>query len=276
MPEISESDSTRKAPASARAGVERVRFVLVEPQLESNLGATARALKNLGFRRLHLVSPRCDPRGDEARRTAKDARDLLEQSRVDPDLDTALRGAATVIATSRRKGKHRQPHWRLDQLAPEMARMVAAGEVAVIFGREAHGLSDAELDRCTHLVYFPSSEEYPSFNLAQAVLLVAYEMRLSLETPIADEPLDPPADHSSREAMYAHLETALQAIGFLHEDTVEPMMRRIRRMLGRATLTPGDVQILRGIARQTLWLARRAELPVREEREVKGKTGGQG
>jgi len=264
MPEISEESSTGKAGG-------RVRFVLVEPQLGGNIGAAARALKNLGFRRLHLVSPRCDPLGEEARRLARDALDVLKEARIEPDLDTALEGAASVIATSRRKGKHRRPHRRLDRLAPEMARLAAAGEVAVIFGREAHGLSDTELDRCTHLVYFPSSEEYPSFNLAQSVLLVAYEIRLSLDTtPPEGELPDPPADHSSREDMYAHLEASLRAIGFLHQDTAEPMMRRIRRMFGKATLTHEDVQILRGVARQTLWLARQAGVPVPNDGEGKG------
>ena len=142
--------------------------------------------------------------------------------------------------------------------------MAAAGDLAVIFGREAHGLFDAELDRCTHLVHFPSSELYPSFNLAQSVLLVAYEIRLALERDGVEEPDEPPAEHGEREAMYAHLQVALEAIGFLHVDTVEPMMRKLRRMLGRAELTTTEARIVRGIARQTLWAARRAGLPTRE------------
>jgi TrmH family RNA methyltransferase len=241
-----------------------VRFVLVEPQLADNVGAAARALKNLGFGRLVVVSPECDPRGADARRLARDAADVLENARVVDDLDEALDGARTVVGTSRRRGKHRRPHWRLDLLAPEMARMVAAGELAVIFGREAHGLFDAELDRCTHLVHFPSSEAYPSFNLAQSVLLVAYEIRLALEPGGGEEPDEPPADHAQREAMYVHLQAALEAIGFLHTDTVEPMMRKIRRMLGRAELTTTEARIVRGVARQTLWASRQAGLPTPE------------
>ena len=242
-----------------------MRFVLVEPRVGGNVGAAARALKNLGFERLVVVSPRCDPRGDDARRMAKDARDVLERLTEVADLDSALEGAQAVIGTSGLRGKQRRPHWRLDRLAPEMARMARSGEIAVVFGRETRGLSAAELDRCTHLVHFPAADAYPSFNLAQSVLLVAYELCLALPDADCGEPLalDPPADHATREAMYAHLTAALEAIGFLHPDTVEPMMRRIRRMLGRAELTAGEARIVRGIARQTLWLSRQAGLEVR-------------
>lgn len=239
----------------------RVRYVLVEPQHAGNVGAAARALKNLGFGRLEIVAPRCDPRGAEARRLAVDAADLLERAGVHADLDSALEGAATVVGTSRRTGKHRRPHWRLDELAPRLARLDRADGLAILFGREAHGLSDAELDRCTHLVRFLSAREYPSFNLAQSVLLVAYELRLAIDEAPAGAADPPLADHASREAMYAHLETALRSIGFLSDQTSEVMMRRLRRMLGRTGLTHDDVQVVRGIARQVLWAASQAGLP---------------
>lgn len=236
-----------------------MRFVLVEPQLAGNVGAAARAMKNLGFRRLVLVRPHCDPWDEQAQRMARDARDLLHDSQACAGLDEALAGAATVVGTTRRRGKHRRPHWRLDRVRSELAALVRAGEVAVVFGREAYGLSDEELDRCTHLVYFPASAAYGSFNLAQSVLLVAYELRLALEAPPAEaEVLGPLATHEDRERMIEHLERALWAIGFLSRDSAEPMMRRLRRMLGKARLTTSEVQILHGIARQTLWLARKA------------------
>jgi len=261
MPETPDPAARNDACAAAST----VRFVLVEPRVGGNVGAAARALKNLGFERLVVVAPRCDPRGDDARRMAKDASDVLDRVTEFADLDSALEGARAVIGTSGRRGKQRRPHWRLDRLAPEMARMACSGEIAVVFGRETRGLTVEELDRCTHLVHFPAADAYPSFNLAQSVLLVAYELFLALPEAASGEPsaLDPPADHATREAMYAHLRAALEAIGFLHPDTVEPMMRRIRRMLGRVELTMGEARIVRGIARQTLWLSRRAGLEVR-------------
>ncbi len=239
---------------------DRVRFVLVEPLAGGNIGSAARALKNLGFSRLELVRPQCDPLGPEATLMAVDAADVLQRAAVHDDLDGALAGAATVVGTSRRKGKHRTPHYRLDHFGEQLARSTTAGELAVVFGREDHGLADAELDRCTHLVYLPASDCYPSFNLSHAVLLVAYELRRAATTTGAarEESHEPPAGHEEREAMYQHLQQALQAIGFLQQDTTETMMRRLRRLLGRTELTSEEVKIFRGIARQSLWIAQQA------------------
>lgn len=232
--------------------------MLVGPQSAGNIGAAARALKNLGFSDLRLVAPECDPLDEEARKFAVDARDVLEGAEVHSSLDDALAGAAAVVGTSGLAGKQRAPVFRLDAFAPEIARLSAAGSVAFVFGRESRGLTDLELDRCTHLVRLPSSPAYPSYNLAQAVLLVAYTTRLATgdlpEVPAAGEP---PASHEDREAMYEHLGEALRAIGFLKPDQEESMMRRLRRMFGRADFTAGDVKVLRGIARQVLWIARR-------------------
>ena len=231
----------------------RVRFVLVEPQTAGNVGAAARALKNLGFDRLVVVAPACDIRSDQARRMAVDAVDILERVVVHDTLDAALAGTGTVVGTSGRTGKYRKPHYRLDLFAGQLARMAAAGELGLVFGREDSGLTDRELDRCTHLVYLPASDDYASFNLGQAVLLVAYELRRAAPVAPQEEPLDPLAPHEAREAMYGHLERALRAIGFLTPETTETMMRRLRRLYGRAGLTTAEVQILRGLARQALW-----------------------
>jgi len=233
-----------------------VRFVLVEPQRGGNVGAAARALKNLGFERLVLVRPRFASSDAEARKMAVGAADVLERAERHEDLDAALRGARSVVGTSRRTGKYRKPHYRLDLFADELGRLAAVGELAVVFGREDSGLTDQELDRCTHLVHLPAAEAYPSFNLAQAVLLVAYELRRAMPVePEPDDALGPPAGHEEREAMYRHLTRALLAIGFLQDDTAETMMRRLRRLLGRAGMTSEEVTVLRGIARQTLWAA---------------------
>jgi len=238
--------------------LDSVKFVLCEPRSAGNVGSAARAMMNLGFSRLALVRPRCNHLDDEARAMAVDAREVLEAATVHTDLDAGLEGARTVVGTTRRTGKHRRPHWPLDTFAAEMAGLAAAGELAVLFGREDHGLSDQDLDRCTHMVHIPAAARYPSYNLAQAVLLVAYGLRQVEREP---EPAQaPPADHASREAMYRHLQESLRAIGFLHDDSVEPIMRRLRRMLGRACMTPEEVKLLRGVARQTLWVAGKAGL----------------
>lgn len=234
-----------------------VRFVLVEPQTPGNAGAAARALKNFGFRRLTLVRPTFALDDPQARTLARDAQDVLASADLCADLDLALAGAGAVVGATARTGKHRHPHFRLDHLAPELARMAASGDLAVVFGREDRGLTDDELDRCTHLCHVPTARAYVSLNLAQSVLLVAWELRRA--TLAAEpEPLGLAADHRSREAMYEHLESALRAIGFLHDDSAVPMMRRLRRLLGRARPTPTEVRIVRGMARQVRWLAEQA------------------
>jgi TrmH family RNA methyltransferase len=191
----------------------------------------------------------------------------LRSARPHSTLDEALEGAATVVGTSRRMGKHRQPHHRLDALAPLLPGLTDRGEVALVFGREDHGLSDVDLDRCTHLTYVPTDAAYPALNVAQTIAIVAYEVRRALDAAVVETP-DPDdevlAEHAGREAMYAHLEEALLAIGFLKIGQLEGMMRRLRRILSRAQLTAGDVDVVRGIARQILWLSRQSGLDLRK------------
>lgn len=245
-----------------------IRFVFVEPRYGGNVGSAARVLKNFGFGRLDLVDPREGADHEQAIRMAVDAADVLAAARTHKTLDEALDGAATVVGTSRRMGKHRQPHHRLDALAPLLPGLAARGEVALVFGREDHGLSDADLDRCTHLVYVPTAEAYPALNVAQTIAIVAYELRTALDaaTPEASDPEEEAlVDHAGREAMYAHLEEALLAIGFLKLGQLEGMMRRLRRILSRAELTAGDVDVVRGISRQILWLAKQARLDLSKQ-----------
>ncbi|HEX4826506.1 MAG TPA: RNA methyltransferase [Candidatus Polarisedimenticolaceae bacterium] len=247
------------------------RFILVEPLYGGNVGSAARVLKNFGFGRLDLVDPHEGADHAEAMKMAVDAKDLLAASKTHATLDAALDGAATVVGTSRRMGKQRQPHYALHELAPTLAGFALRGEVAILFGREDSGMSDADLDLCTHLAYIPTSEAYPALNLAQTVAIAAYELSraIGVDHPAPADAEDNElalADHVSREAMYAHLDEALYAIGFLKDGQVEGMMRRLRRMLGRAALTAGDVQVVRGIARQILWLAREAKLDIPERK----------
>jgi TrmH family RNA methyltransferase len=249
-------------------GKQRTRFVLVSPRYGGNVGSAARVLKNFGFGRLDVVAPREGPDHEEAVRMAVDAADVLAAARTHATLDEALDGASTVVGTSRRMGKHRSPHQTVDALAPLIAGLALRGEVAIVFGREDHGLSDADLDRCTHLAYVPTDTGYPALNVAQTIAIVAYELSLALDAagPRAPDPDEEAlVDHAGREAMYAHLEEALLAIGFLKTGQLEGMMRRLRRILSRAELSAGDVDVVRGIARQILWLAKQARLDLSQQ-----------
>lgn len=189
---------------------------------------------------------------------AVDAVGLLDRAELHDGLDAALREAGAIVGTSSRTGKHRRPHYRLDELAPEILRLGSERETAILFGREDRGLTDLELDRCTHLVYLPAAERYESFNLAQAVLLVAYELRRASLDAVDEDPAAAPAEHGGREAMYDHLQQALLDIGFLHATSREAIMRRFRRLLGRAAITDDEVKMLRGMARQIRWVAARS------------------
>ena len=262
----------------------RVRHVLVQPQFGGNTGSCARVLKNLGFGRLVLVDPAFGLEDREASKMAVAAGDVLGAATVVSGIDDALAGAGMVIGTSRRLGKHRQPHDRIDDLGPSIAAFAAAGgEVAVVFGREDHGLSDRDLDRCTHLAYLPASEAYPSFNLGQAVGIVSWEVACAAEAHVdagrQDDPEDDSgegaraSDHVEREAMFRHLETALRTVGYLHPESAEPVMRRLRRLIARATPTETEVRVLRGIARQVLWAADQAGLPRQGGAEDDGRPG---
>lgn len=236
---------------------DRIRFVLLEPQRAGNVGAAARALTNLGFSRLEIVRPAEDPRNAEARRMAVNAGPLLDAAGVHSTLDTALAGAQTVVGTTARTGKQRKPHWRIDTLI-EQVLASDPGELAIVFGREDHGLNDEDLDRCTHLAYLPADQAYTSFNVAQAVLLFAWELRRAGLRPA--DPQDPPAADEDREAFYRHYEQALRAVGFVTDQTAPSIMRRVRRIYGRAGVTQEELATLRGMARQILWAADKAGL----------------
>ena len=235
------------------------RFVLVSPRSPGNVGAAARAMLNFGFRDLRIVSPGCNLSSREARKMAVGAVEVLEQATVCDSLDEALQGAVAVIGTSRRTGRHRWPHVPIQNLSKALGERSRSSRIALMFGREDHGLTDQELDRCTHLVHIPTSESYPSMNLAQSVLLLAWELhRAGLPAEPADG--EPMATDESREAMYRHLAEALRTIGFLKQDNAEVILRRLRRMYGRIELSENEVRIVRGMAHQTLWAAARAGL----------------
>ena len=161
--------------------------VIVHWQLHgarTDAGSAARALKNLGFSKLALVNPRFDVDDVWARKMAVYASDVMLGASVHDDRDAAREGARTVVGASARVGRHRKPHWRLDAFSDDLAKWSSTGGLAFVFGREDSGLTDLELDRCTHLVKLPASERYTSFNLAQAVFVVGYEWLISgSETP---------------------------------------------------------------------------------------------
>jgi tRNA/rRNA methyltransferase len=237
-----------------------IRIVLVEPRNPENIGAAARAMRNCGLTRLTLVRP-VDPASPGARRPAMEAAGILDAAEIFEDLDAALASARLVVGTTRRGGRYRRQLLTPELLAREVLPRAGGQEVAILFGTEKDGLTRREVDRCDHLVTIPAHPALPSFNLAQAVLLVAYEIfRASGEAPAGPAPLRL-ATSASREGLHGHLERVLLRIGFLHPSNPGRILSALRRVFGRAELEERDVRILRGILSQVEWALDRAAPP---------------
>jgi len=242
-----------------RMSLERVRIVLVEPRGPINVGATARAMKNMGARELALVVPRCPPLHPHAITMAVAARDILSGARVFETLEEAIASSSLVVGTTRRKGKRRGHMLTPREAAEEILRVAQTQRVSLLFGPEDRGLSHRELDLCQEVVTIPADERYGSLNLAQAVMIVLYELRLAAHPPTPqDRKL---ATSEELEAMYQHLEEVLSRIGFLHGDNPQRMMTALRRIFGRARLDAREVRIIRGILHQVEWALEREGHP---------------
>jgi tRNA/rRNA methyltransferase len=248
--------------ALPRGGFTSTRFVLVEPSHPGNVGAAARALKTMGFSRLVLVAPRMphvqsDP---AALAMASGADDVLASAQIVPSLGDALNGVQWSIALTARVRE-----WGPPQLPPraavDRARAFAeSGEVALVFGNERTGLSNADVERCSALAHIPANPAYSSLNLAQAVQVLAYELRVAYleqrpiltSIPSGSDTANSLAASDEVERMLVHLQNALIAIDFLDPGQPKKLMSRLRRLFARAGLEPEEVNIVRGIAKHIL------------------------
>lgn len=227
------------------------RVVLVEPQHSGNIGAVARAMKNMALSHLVLVRP-ADPLAMEARMMAMHAFDILQQARVVASLAEAVADAGYVVGTTRRLGKTRQAHLSPRAMAPLLLELASANPVALVFGREDTGLTNVELQQCHELITIPAHPQFGSLNLAQAVLLVCYELYLASVA----EPRPAPrklATVTELERLYTRLQQLLHRVGFLHGSNPDRMMGYFRRFFARQGLRSRDVKILLGVLRQIEW-----------------------
>jgi TrmH family RNA methyltransferase len=226
-----------------------IRIVLVAPSHPGNIGAAARAMKNMALSELVLVSPKQFPHAEASAR-ASGADDVLAAARVVGSLDAALAGCGFVAATTSRD---RDQYFRILDVRAAAARVVEEtrrSPVAVVFGAERTGLTNEELE-CAHaLIRIPANAAYPSLNLAMAVQLVAYELfraRADAVAPAATLAA-PLASTAQMQQLYAHFAQVLEEIDFRDRTTSGThLMSRIRRLLQRAELDQNEVNILRGI-----------------------------
>ena len=235
----------------------RLRFVLVETSRAGNVGSVARAMKTMGFTELVLVAPRCaDPLADpEAVAFASGAIDVLTNARIVGSIGEALEGCNFAAAVSARLREFSPPVWTPRSFAGHIAGQQDL-RPALIFGNERVGLPNGIVEGCNVLINIPANPAYSSLNLSQAAQVLAYECRMGA---VGDAlPATPVGFHGEAasldqvEGMYAHLEEALVAIGFLKADNPGKLMPRLKRLFSRTGLETEEVNILRGIARQIL------------------------
>lgn len=240
--------------------LERIRIVLIGTSHPGNIGATARAMKNMGLGDLALVAPRCEVRCSEAISRASGADALVAAAPVHETLDAAVGDATLVVGASARSRNLPWPMVTPRQLGETLAGELtpADSRVALVFGREDTGLTNAELQRCHRHVHIPTNPEFSSLNLAAAVQVLAYECRQAWlaaqddaanapATPFGTEWDGPLADHDDLERFFAHLERALIAVEFHDPDNPRQLMARLRRLYLRARPDRMEVNILRGI-----------------------------
>ncbi len=223
----------------------RIRIVLVDTSHPGNIGASARAMKNMGLASLVLVRPQAHPHPESTAR-ASGAADLLAGARVEPDIDAAVADCGLVLGTSART---RSANWRvLDprRAAAELVGAAATRPAAVLFGGERNGLANEELERCHALIRIPAAVAYESLNLAQAVQVICYEIRMAAGAASA-APEQNPASARDMQALHAHLDAVLGRIGFLHDGNAAQLGPRLQRLLARAVPDDSEVRILRGL-----------------------------
>lgn len=233
----------------------KIRIVLVETSHPGNIGAIARAMKNMGLSDLTLVNPKAFP-SQVASARASSATDVLDQARVVATLDEALSGCKLVFGASARLRKVSWPQLDVRETAELALKTVSQeqSQVALVFGREDSGLSNAELDKCNYLSHIPTNPTYSSLNIGQAVQVFAYEclMASNIKSVHTKEGYRHKlASNEQLEGFYDHLYQALQDVGFLDPNKNARFMRRMRRLFNRAQLDIKEVDILRGILRAT-------------------------
>lgn len=224
-----------------------VRIVLVGTTHPGNIGAVARAMKNMGFRDLALVSPRYFPH-EEATARASGAEDVLDGAVVVETLAEALADCHFAAGASARSRAIEWPTLEPRACAARLIEESGKGKVAVVMGPEKSGLSNEHLDRCQALLTIPTNPDFSSLNIAMAVQVITYELRLATRDA---EPLQapdiPPATAEEMEYFYRHLEAVITRTGFLDPDNPRTLMRRLRRLFNKSEPDQNEINILRGI-----------------------------
>ena len=225
-----------------------IRIVLVNTTHPGNIGAAARAMKNMCLDRLYLVEPQGFPCA-EATARASGADDVLANAVVCQSLEQALEGCRFVVGTSARSRRISWPVEDPRQSAIRLLEESKQGDVALVFGREHSGLSNDELEKCHYLVHIPSNPEYSSLNLAAAVQVLSYELMMAApdENAHPEDDVREVVSADEMESFFGHLEQTLIDLEFLDANQPRKLMRRLRRFFNRARPDKTEMNILRGV-----------------------------
>ena len=225
-----------------------LRIVMVETTHPGNIGAAARAMKNMGQQNLYLVRPKIFPSAEVTARAAG-ADDILARAVVCDSLQEALQDCVLVVATTARTRTIPWPVTFPRESAAEIINATASGQVAVVFGRESSGLNNQELELCNMAMQIPTNPDFSSLNVASAIQIICYEI---LQSTMTDNPHEmkkeksPLASAEKMRLFYAHLEQCMTDIGYYDPAVPRSLMRRMKRLFNRARLDREEMNILRG------------------------------
>lgn len=242
---------------------DNIYFVLVEPREPGNIGAAARAIKNMDFKRLCLVNPPSHMT-EEAQWFAHNAMDILDASKVCTSVEDAVRDKHYIVGTSRRRGRRRGAFIPVEKGALRMFEIAQNNKIALLFGREDRGLFNKEIEECGFLMTIPASRKHPSLNLAQAVMIVSYELSKAgirarkenseneAETFLfANEPSMVSQEELSH--LYGRMEKAFKLIEYIPPGDKylnKKIMQNLKHCLGRAGLSGWEFNMFHGICKQ--------------------------
>jgi len=232
--------------------LKNIRIVLVNTSHPGNIGAAARAMKNMGLSRLTLVEPKDYPSLEAISRSVG-AVDILDNAVVVKDLQQAISGCVWVAGTSARLRTIEWPILEPRECVAASLETIEQGDIAIVFGRENSGLTNDEMAKCNALLHIPTDPDFSSLNIAAAVQVVCYEYRLALmdnkvtKTKGNKHRYDTLAQSNQMEGMYEHLHAALSYLGFFGEKNSDVVMRRLKGLFNRANVTQRELSIVRGI-----------------------------
>lgn len=227
--------------------LDQIQIILVETSLPANIGSAARAMKTMGLTHLRLVAPK-QPLDEQAEALAAGAKDVLDNAQCYSTFDEAIADCQLVIGTSARLRHLQNTLIEPRDCGELVVNRANLGKVAIVFGRERVGLTNEELLKCQYHLNFPTNPDYGSLNLAMAVQLASYEIRMAyLQNSSQKQPLAADKDYPTAQALehfFAHTERLYTELGFIRNDSV---MLKLRRLYQRAELETNELNLLRGM-----------------------------